>query len=216
MAELSRKGKPVIFVNMSGSAMGLEPETKTCDAILQAWYGGEAGGRAIADVLFGRYNPGGKLPVTFYRNDADLPAFEDYDMDGRTYRYFKGKPLFPFGFGLSYTQFRYGQATLSRRGRSLLVPVTNLGERDGHETVQLYVRRVDDPEGPAYSLRGFSKIFVKAGETVTAEIPLVEDSFRLYNEASGKLEAIPGKYILFYGSSSAPEDLKQITMDYKQ
>ncbi len=215
LAELQKKGKPVIFVNMSGSAMGLEPETKSCDAILQAWYGGEAGGRAIAEVLFGRYNPGGKLPVTFYRSDADLPDFEDYNMEDRTYRYFKGTPLFPFGFGLSYTRFHYGQATVSKGCHSIQIPVTNIGSRDGHETVQLYIRRDDDPSGPTRSLRGFRKVFVKAGETAIVEIPLDEFTFRLYNERNGKLEAVPGKYALFYGGSSAPQDLKQISLEYK-
>jgi beta-glucosidase len=106
-------GKPVVFVNMSGSAMGFEWEAENIPAIVQAFYGGQAGGEAIANVLFGDYNPAGRLPVTFYKNVNDLPDFEDYSMDNRTYRYFKGTPLYPFGFGLSYTTFKYSNLQIS-------------------------------------------------------------------------------------------------------
>ena len=139
-------GKKVVFVNFSGSAVGLEPETQTCDAILQAWYPGEAGGTAVADVLYGNYNPAGRLPVTFYKNVSQLPDYEDYSMKGRTYRYFEGTPLFPFGHGLSYTTFAYGKAEV--KDGCLLVPVTNTGSMDGDEVVQLYLNRPDDANGP--------------------------------------------------------------------
>ncbi|MBQ0006797.1 MAG: glycoside hydrolase family 3 C-terminal domain-containing protein, partial [Alistipes sp.] len=130
-------GKKVIFVCMSGSAVALSPETESCDAILQAWYPGEEGGTAIADVLFGEISPSGKLPVTFYASDDDLPAFENYNMEGRTYRYFNGKALWPFGFGLSYTTFEYGKADISHKGITL--HVRNTGSFDADEVVQLYV-----------------------------------------------------------------------------
>ncbi len=220
MLKLLRKtGKPVIFVNMSGSAIALEPETQSCDAILQAWYGGQEGGQAVADVLFGDYNPAGRLPVTFYRNDAQLPDFHDYDMAGRTYRYLESKPLFPFGFGLSYTTFRYGDATLVRgKGKKnqmnmeLKVPVTNAGPVDGDEVVQVYVKKVEDAGGPQRALRGFRRVSIPAGQTVEVSIPLTEMSFRTFNEKTGKMEATAGNYVIYYGKSSDPDDLKQVSV----
>ena len=137
LADLKRAGKQVVFVNCSGSALALRPELESCDAILQAWYGGEQGGKAVAEVLFGDFNPSGKLPITFYKNVNQLPDFLDYTMKGRTYRYFEGDPLFPFGFGLSYTDFTYGEAGV-RKGR-LEIPVTNVGQCDAEEVVQLYL-----------------------------------------------------------------------------
>src|SRR3990172_6404399 len=145
--------------------MGLVPETETCDAILQAWYGGESGGQAVADVLFGDYNPSGKLPITFYKNINQLGDFEDYSMKGRTYRYMSD-PLYPFGFGLSYTTFAIGKATLDKTNIKtnetveLMVPVANTGKRDGTEVVQVYVRKVNDTDGPLKTLRGFQRVSV--------------------------------------------------------
>ena len=134
LAELKKAGKKIVFVNFSGSAIALTPETKTCDAILQAWYPGQAGGTAIANVLFGDYNPAGRLPVTFYKSTNQLPDFEDYSMKGRTYRYMTEAPLFPFGHGLSYTTFQYGNASLNtpeiKDGEqvTLTIPVSNTGK----------------------------------------------------------------------------------------
>jgi beta-glucosidase len=128
--------------------MGLVPETETCDAILQAWYGGESGGQAVADVLFGDYNPSGKLPVTFYKNIDQVSDFEDYSMKGRTYR-FMSDPLFPFGYGLSYTTFTIGDAKINNttiknnESVELTIPVSNTGKLDGTEIVQVYVRKVN-------------------------------------------------------------------------
>ena len=197
---LHEAGKKVILVNFSGSAMGLEPETETCDAILQAWYPGQEGGAAIADVLFGDVNPSGKLPVTFYRNTAQLPDFEDYAMKGRTYRYFTGDPLFAFGYGLSYTTFAIGKATV--RGRRLVIPVTNTGSRDGVEVVQLYVRRPDDPEGPAKTLRGFQRVNVPAGRTVKVTFRLDDDTFLYWSPEAGDLVPLKGEWELLYGNRS--------------
>ena len=121
----------------------MEPESRNCEAIMQAWYGGERGGGAVADILFGDYNPSGKLPITFYKNDSQLPDFEDYKMAGRTYRYFKGEPLFKFGHGLSYTSFAYGKLALSSNTMqpggeiTVSVDITNTGDRAGKEIVQL-------------------------------------------------------------------------------
>ncbi len=197
---LHEAGKKVILVNFSGSAMGLEPETETCDAILQAWYPGQEGGAAIANVLFGDVNPSGKLPVTFYRNTTQLPDFEDYAMKGRTYRYFTGDPLFAFGYGLSYTTFAIGKATV--RDRRLVIPVTNTGSRDGVEVVQLYVRRPDDPEGPAKTLRGFQRVNVPAGRTVKVTFRLDDDTFLYWSPEAGDLVPLKGEWELLYGNRS--------------
>ena len=211
LAALHQAGKKVVLVNFSGSAMGLEPETETCDAIVQAWYPGQEGGAALADVLFGDVAPSGKLPVTFYRNISQVPDYEDYAMKGRTYRYFAGSPLFPFGHGLSYTTFAYGDARV-RRG-ILEVPVTNTGSRDADEVVQLYVRRPADAEGPLKSLRGFRRVTVPAGKTVTVQFPLISETFLSWSPEKGDMAPAKGEWVLYYGGSSADEALK--TLNYK-
>ena len=208
---LHSAGKSIILINFSGSAVGLGPETSSCEAILQAWYPGQEGGTALADVLFGDVCPSGKLPVTFYRSIADLPDYENYDMQGRTYRYFNGTPLFSFGFGLSYTTFEYGKASV-RRGR-IVIPLTNTGNRDGVETLQLYVRRPDDPAGPRFCLRAFKRIRVKAGESINVSLPLTEDTFTWWNEQSGRMEPLHGKWELMYGGCS--QDLDSISYVFK-
>ncbi len=214
---LKDAGKTVIFVCCSGSAIALQPETETCDAIVQAWYAGQEGGTAIADVLFGDVNPSGKLPVTFYRSTDQLPDYEDYSMRGRTYRYFDDA-LFPFGYGLSYTQFEVGEATVvgtpGPSGFTLAVPVKNLGQRDGDETVQLYIRNLQDSEGPLKSLRAFQRVSVKAGQTVTANLQLTRQSFEFWDSETNTMRVKPGTYELFYGDSSRAEDLKSITITF--
>lgn len=205
-------GKKVVLVNFSGSAMGLVPETATCDAIVQAWYPGQEGGTALASILFGDVNPSGKLPLTFYKSVDQIPHFENYDMEGRTYRYFRGEPLYEFGFGLSYTQFEYGQAKV-RRGR-IIVPVTNTGDREGEEVVQLYVRRPDDPQGPEKTLRGFKRVSVPAGKTVKVEIPLTDETFLWWNEQEQDMTPLPGGFELMYGGSSADESLQTVSYLY--
>lgn len=210
---LKQAGKKVIFVNCSGSAIAFTPETESCDAILQAWYGGESGGQAVADVLFGDYNPSGKLPITFYKNSAQLPDFEDYSMKGRTYR-FMDDPLFPFGFGLSYTTFSIGDATLSKaiiqanESAWLTVPVSNTGKRDGTEVIQVYVRKANDLDGPLKSLRGFKRIELKAGKSAQVSIELTPAAFEFFDRGSGKMEVATGEYEVWYGNSSAVESLK--------
>ncbi len=212
IAALAKAGKPIIFVHLSGSAVAMAPEAETCDAILQAWYGGQAGGEAVADVLFGDYNPAGRLPVTFYASDSDLPDFGEYDMAGRTYRYFKGRPLFAFGHGLSYSEFKYGDAKLI--AGSLRIPVTNVSDRDGQEVVQVYVKKADDKDGPVMSLRGFERVEVKAGETVTVEIPMSVQNLDLFNPATGRMEAAQGKYVIYYGGTSDLSVLKKMTLKF--
>jgi len=207
---LHEAGKKVVLVNFSGCAIGLVPETETCDAILQAWYPGQEGGTAIADVLFGDENPSGKLPVTFYRAVEDLPDFEDYNMKGHTYRYFDGKPLYPFGYGLSYTTFKYGNAKV--KGNSIIIPVKNTGKRDGTEVVQVYVRRPDDPAGPRKTLRAFRRVFVPAGKTVKVCIPIEDETFLWWDTGKQDMVPLPGKYELLYGGSSA--QLKKLKYSY--
>ena len=198
---LSVARKPIVMVNCSGSAIALEPETKNCDAILQAWYPGEEGGRAVADVLFGKVNPSGKLPVTFYRHDDQLPPFNDYNMRGRTYRYFTGKPLFPFGYGLSYTTFRIGQPVC--KGRTLKVKVSNTGLREGTETVQVYIKRNADSDGPVKSLCDFQKVSLKAGESKEVTFTLQDNAFECWDPLSNTMRVMSGRYTLYIGNSSA-------------
>ena len=217
---LKAAGKQVIFVNCSGSAIALQPEMENCDAIVQAWYAGQEGGTAIADVLFGDVNPSGKLPVTFYKNDAQLPDYEDYSMKGRTYRYFNDA-LFPFGYGLSYTSFAIGEATVSglsgisgNTGISgtVTVPVTNTGKRDGTEIVQLYIRNLQDADGPLKSLKGFQRVSVKAGQTATAVIDINEKSFEFWDAETNTMRVKSGTYEILVGNSSDDKDMKKITI----
>ncbi len=193
-------GKKVVLVNFSGSAMGLEPETQSCDAILQAWYPGQEGGTAIANVLFGDVAPSGKLPVTFYKNVEQLPDFEDYAMKGRTYRFFEGEPLFPFGFGLSYTTFAYGKAQV--KGDQLVLEVSNIGPVDADEVVQLYVRRPADTEGPRKTLRAYKRVHVPSGQSVEVSLPLTEETFLWWDEARQRMVPQKGEWELLYGGSS--------------
>ncbi|HEX7584330.1 MAG TPA: glycoside hydrolase family 3 C-terminal domain-containing protein, partial [Prolixibacteraceae bacterium] len=210
---LKQAGKKVIFVNCSGSAMGLVPETESCDAILQSWYGGESGGQAVADVLFGDYNPSGKLPITFYKSIKQLGDFEDYSMKGRTYRYMNDA-LFPFGYGLSYTSFSVGEAKFSKteikanETIDLTIPLSNTGKRNGAEVVQVYVHKVNDTAGPIKTLKGFQRVDVTAGKTGQVIISLPYSSFEFFDKASGKMLVSPGQYEVFYGTSSDVKDLK--------
>ncbi len=212
---LKQAGKKVVFVNCSGSAIALTPETGTCDAILQAWYPGESGGQAVADVLFGDFNPSGKLPVTFYKRSDQLPDFEDYSMKGRTYRFMEDA-LFPFGHGLSYTTFSIGDAKLDRatvgtgETLTLSVPVSNKGRRDGTEIVQVYVRKTGDADGPLKTLRGFQRVEVKAGKKGMAVIELPYRAFEFYDRAGRQMAVAPGEYEIHYGNSSDAKSLKTV------
>jgi len=210
---LRQAGKKLVFVNCSGSAVVLMPETESCDAILQAWYAGESGGQAIADVLFGDYNPSGKLPITFYRNMKQLPDFENYSMKGRTYRYMSD-PLFHFGFGLSYTTFSIGTAQISGnkiskdRNVNISIPVSNTGKRAGTEIIQVYVHKVNDADGPLKTLKGFKRIELAAGKSGQAVVNLPYKSFEFFDRQSGKMAVTPGEYEIWYGNSSDNRDLK--------
>ena len=215
LKSLKAAGKQVIFVNCSGSAIALQPETESCEAILQAWYPGQEGGTAVADVLFGDYNPSGKLSVTFYKNTEQLPDYEDYSMKGRTYRYFND-PLFAFGYGQSYTTFEIGEAKLNGKGTDyqVSIPVTNTGKCNGTEIVQLYIRDLSDKEGPLKSLRGFQRVDVKAGQTATATIALDAKSFEFWDAATNTMRTKSGQYEILYGTSSCDKDLKRMTIKF--
>ncbi|MGV8826980.1 MAG: xylan 1,4-beta-xylosidase [Breznakibacter sp.] len=214
---LKAAGKKVVLVNCSGSAIGFGPVLEATDAILQAWYGGESGGQAVADVLFGDYNPSGKLPVTFYANSDGLGDIEDYSMKGKTYRY-TNNHLFSFGFGLSYTNFEIGKAKVSKTTKkvdeaiSINIPVKNAGSRDGVELVQVYIRKINDTDGPLKTLRGFQKVPVAAGKTGHANIVLPPASFEFYDWSQRKMAIVPGEYEVLYGNSSDDKHLKGIVV----
>ena len=207
---LQATGKPIVLILMTGSAIASEWAQRTLPAILVAWYPGQQGGNAIADVLFGKTNPSGRLPVTFYRSVSQLPAFADYDMKGRTYRYFGGDPLYPFGFGLSYTTFAYSGLAVDharvKAGDPVVVSmsVKNSGTRDGHEVVQVYVRALNAPVSmPLKSLRAFSRVAIAAGQTTPVRFTLVPaKDFAHYDEATKALIASPGEYEIQVGASS--------------
>ena len=213
IAALRQSGKKVVYVNCSGSAIALVPESENCDAILQAWYPGERGGDAVADILFGDYNPSGKLPVTFYRSVDDLPDFLDYKMTNRTYRYFTGTPLWHFGYGKSYTTFSFRKPKY--RDGVLTVEVTNTGSLAGDEVVQVYVRRPADASGPQKTLRAFSRVSLEAGESRTVSIPLPRESFEMWDEATNTMRVISDRYEVMVGNSSRPEDLITIPVKIK-
>ena len=216
---LKAAGKQVIFVNCSGSCIALQPETETCEAIVQAWYAGQEGGTAVADVLFGDCNPSGKLPVTFYKNSSQLPDYEDYSMKGRTYRYFTDA-LFPFGYGLSYTQFEIGEpqvinTSAQNPGFNFAIDVKNVGQRDGTEIVQLYIRNLQDPDGPLKSLRAFQRVSVKAGQTKTVKLTLNHKSFEFWDPETNTMRVKPGQYEILIGNSSADKDLKKLKVSWE-
>ena len=212
---LKKAGKRIVFVNYSGSAIALAPEAENCEAIVQAWYPGQAGGTAVAEVLTGEYNPAGKLPITFYKSLKQLPDFLDYSMKGRTYRYMTETPLFCFGHGLSYTTFGYGDATLStptlKDGQTitLTVPVSNTGARDGEEVVQVYIRRPADKEGPSHTLRAFKRVYIRKGETKQVELTLTPESFEWFDTATNTMRPVKGSYEILYGGTSDMKMLKR-------
>lgn len=222
MKLLQTTGKPVVFVMMTGSALSVEWADSSLPAIVNAWYGGQAIGTALADVLFGDYNPAGRLPVTFYRSVDQLPSFTDYHMDGRTYRYFKGDPLYPFGYGLSYTTFKYSNLRVGRAGSSaphagtnldgslaphaaigqpleVSVDVQNTGNRDGDEVVELYVKHPNvQGRTPIHALDGFERIHLKKGEKKTVHFTLSTRQLSIVKENGDRVEQ-PGRLEVFLG-----------------
>ena len=208
-------GKPVILVLLTGSAMAVTWEDENLDAIVQGWYPGAQGGAAIARILFGDANPEGKLPVTFYRTAEELPAFEDYSMKGRTYRYMKQDALYPFGYGLSYTDYTYADAMLvsddirGEKGVVLQAQVTNAGAVDGIETVQVYVG-LEREDAPNPQLKKIVKVPLKAGETKKIEAVLPREAFMLYDE-KGEHVLNPGTYHIYVGGSQPDARSRELT-----
>ncbi|MGN1181301.1 MAG: glycoside hydrolase family 3 C-terminal domain-containing protein [Suilimivivens sp.] len=207
-------GKPVVLVLLSGSALAVNWADEHVPAILQGWYPGAQGGRAIAKVLFGEKNPEGRMPVTFYRTLEELPEFTDYSMKGRTYRYMENEALYPFGYGLSYTEFTYTDVSVSsdvigESGITVKATVTNTGDREGTETVQAYVKA--DREGtPNAQLKGIRKVTLKPGESREISISLPLSAFALYDEeAVNKVEA--GKYLVFVGGTQPDSRSQKLT-----
>ncbi len=197
-------GKPVILVLLNGSALAVNWEDKNIPAIIEAWYPGQAAGTAIADVIFGDYNPGGKLPVTFYKSVKDLPPFDDYNMNNRTYRYFKGEVLYPFGYGLSYTTFMYGNLKVKNRyhiGDSVKISadVKNSGEIAGDEIVQVYISDLNAPVPvPVRTLKGFKRVHLKPGETASVEFILEPGDFSIINDNNERV-ILPGNFEVSVG-----------------
>lgn len=218
---LKATGKPVVYVLCTGSSLALNWEDQNLDAIVNTWYAGQEGGTAIADVLFGDYNPAGRLPVTFYKSADQLPDFEDYSMKGRTYRYMTETPIYPFGYGLSYTTFGYSDAQLSKtelgkeEGVAISFDITNTGKTDGDEVAQVYIKNPNDPSAPIKTLRGFKRVHVKSGTSQKVSLELDKKAFYSFNDNTQTFETRPGKYQILYGGSSSDKDLKTIELTIK-
>lgn len=216
LEKLKETGKPVILVLTNGSALAVNWPKENLPAIVEAWYPGEEGGNAVAEVLFGRYNPAGRLPVTFYKSLNDLPAFEDYSMEGRTYRYFRKEPLYPFGYGLSYTTFEYQSmnlkaATLGMNDTlSVSVTIRNSGAVAGDEVVQLYVMQPEKLAGqPIQTLKAFRRVSVPAGQSQTLVLKIPVASLRHFEPAVNDYVVEPGTYEIRIGASSSDIRLKK-------
>jgi len=221
MKELKQLGKPLIFVNMSGSAIAMLWESQHADAILQAWYGGQSGGTAIAEVLFGDYNPSGRLPLTFYQSDSDLPKFDDYSMKNRTYRYFKGVPLYPFGHGLSYSTFQYSSLKIPTvlKGNQKIIPIKfslkNTSNIDGNEVLQFYVKNLSKKKDVAIkALKYFQRVQLKAGESKTIEVNLDTAVLADFDD-NGQIVVPSGNYEIQIDASSTDIKLKSIVKTIK-
>jgi len=212
-------GKPVVLVLLNGSALSVNWENENIPAVIEAWYPGQAAGIAVADIIFGDYNPAGRLPVTFYKSADQLPPFTDYSMDNRTYRYFKDEPLYPFGFGLSYTVFNYNNLKLTKNvirsgdSTTVSVEVTNTGKVQGEEVVQLYIKS-DKDNKTVKTLKGFKRLIFNPGETKEISFEITPESLSGWVDGEG-FKVLPDKYILMIGSSSSDTDLKKIILTVK-
>jgi beta-glucosidase len=209
--EAASKGVPVVLVLTTGSAIALTEEDSFLDGILNVWYPGGEGGTATADILFGDYNPAGRLPVTFYKSTKDLPAFTDYNLQGRTYRYFKGEALYPFGYGLSYTSFDYSSLDIEKNRDSVIVDfnLRNSGLYDGEEVSQVYLKYnpSDNPEQPIRKLIGFKRSFLKKGESGSVKISVPLKEFVEWDGGSESFKPLSGSYVIEVSSSSAAPEL---------
>ncbi|MCI5955249.1 MAG: glycoside hydrolase family 3 C-terminal domain-containing protein [Lachnospiraceae bacterium] len=220
-----KTGKPVVLVNMTGSAMDLRFAQEHCNAVVQAWYPGARGGRVVADILLGEISPSGKLPVTFYHDTEELPDFEDYSMKGRTYRYFTGEVLYPFGYGLTYGSAALEEVKLNGQSAgagsevvlsgeeiaSLEVTVANTGDRDIQEVVQVYIKAVDSADAtPNARLCGFVRVSVKAGEKVTVVVPVDQDALTVINEEGEKVSG-GNRYAVSVGFGQPDKRTEELT-----
>lgn len=213
--ELYKSGKPVILVLLSGSALSVCWEEEHIPAIIQGWYPGAQGGRAIAEMIFGEYSPEGKLPVTFYRTTEELPEFTDYNMANRTYRYMEKEALYPFGYGLSYTDFELDNVSVSAdeilpgKDITCTAEITNTGSLAGAETIQVYVK-VKMDEAPNWQLKGLKKVSLQPGEKETVTVTLNDEAFGLYNN-DGKLVLNEAEYELYVGTCQPDQRSIQLT-----
>jgi beta-glucosidase len=202
--EIDALGKPVVLVLLNGSALAVNWEKENIPAIIESWYGGQAAGQALADVIFGDYNPGGRLPVTFYKSVNDLPDFTEYKMENRTYRYFKGEPLFPFGYGLSYTTFKYSKMKVAKTCNAgdtvkVTVNVRNTGKMAGDEVAQLYISDLTaSVPVPLHALKGFKRIHLNPGESKSITFAVAPDAFSVIDENSKRVIK-PGQFIIYTG-----------------
>lgn len=211
LQELYHVNKNIVLVLVAGSSMSVLWEDKNLPAIVNAWYPGEKGGTAVADVLFGKYNPAGRLPLTYYNRIEDLPPFDDYDITKRTYKYFEGDVLYPFGYGLSYSSFRYSNLKVEDKGENVEVTFTlkNTGKYDGDEVAQVYTRLPEyEGKAPIKELRGFKRVHLKKGETKTVTIPVRREDLRYWSESQGKFIIPEGLPEVMVGASSADIRLK--------
>jgi beta-glucosidase len=205
LAQAKATGKPLVVVAMNGSPINLSWAKANANAILEAWYPGQSGGQAVANVLSGKTNPAGRLPLTFYRSVDDLPPFDDYRMEGRTYRYFKGVPVYPFGYGLSYTSFAYAPLRVTpaaggaRNGIRVTTEVRNTGARAGDEVAELYLDFPDAPGAPEIALRGFQRVSLKPGELRMVTFDLSPRDLSAVTP-EGQREVMPGTYRVTVGS----------------
>lgn len=219
MKEIKKLGKPIVLVLLNGSAVAINWANANIPAIVEAWYPGQAGGTAIADVLFGDYNPAGRLPLTFYKSVDDLPPFDDYFMKGKTYRFFEKEPLYPFGYGLSYTTFEYKNLTLDnesiKNGENvkLTVEISNTGNMDGEEVVQLYVKDLEaSTPRPIKALKAYERVLIKKGETKTITFEVTPKMLELWSIDQQKYIVEPGNFELMVGKSSADKDLQKVKL----
>ncbi len=216
LQEVTAVGKPVVLVLANGSALAVNWANAHVNAILESWYAGEEGGAAIAETLSGKNNPAGRLPVTFYTGIDQLPPFEDYSMQNRTYRYFKGRPLYPFGYGLSYTTFSYSDLTLPqaaiRAGDPLTAEatVTNTGKREGDEVAQLYLGFPNVPGAPLRALRGLKRVHLKPGESQKVRFELKERDLSMVSEAGEPIIA-EGAYSVSIGGGQPDTGTQAVT-----
>ena len=199
LMKIKKMGKPVVFVLCSGGAVALDWEDENLDAILAAWYGGQAAGTAVADVLFGKVNPSGKLPVTFYSTKNYIPPFDSYEMEHRTYRFMTEEPLYPFGYGLSYTNFKYSDFSFDAGQQVFYCRITNTGNRDGEEVAQLYMTNKNDPRSPVKTLVGFERVNIPAGATRVITFTVDPEFFHTFVDEYQHFERHSNQYLFRCG-----------------